>query len=325
MVWYQVRRYGGAGCIVVLVLLLHLLFLITWTLYKPMMRSMQQELGEKYTLVSLAPEPVTPPIQPVMPKPEPQIPAEREVADEKQFASLMPQQQAALQEKLKDKEALKREPSYAEASDFALRATTDRTEGRQREENSDADSSTESKKDELLSAVAKKDALDNAPTTLVKEKQEPIKPEPNPQKETPTSEKNKPETIITPPSNVVLDDDLPIPFLGVNTNQISDKDSEFHRFIKLVNKALYASMQIVPQPISSLPRPIAVRMVIVRTGRLAQTPTVIHSSGDPIRDQWYITMIERASASFPPIPMSLRIPFIELAFREGMDRASPYR
>ena len=304
MVWYRVRTYGGAGCIVIIVLLLHLLFLIAWMMGKPLLRSRQHESEEAYMLVSLASEPAAMAPQMAEAKPEVQVPAEAEQEiDQTPFASLMPQQQTpAVQEKIKEKENTQKEKHLETSFNKEAHDKIDAEKNQSRETSSD-----------------------NV-KTVIEPKHHTIKSNSSDQSQSNKADETGSEgpSQIMPPHDLIKGD-LPIPFLGVDTTQISGRDSEFHQFIKLVNKALYASMQQSPLPLISRPRPVAVRLVIVRTGRLAQTPTIIHSSGDPIRDQWYITMIEQAAASFPPIPASLRIPFIELAFREGMDRASPYR
>lgn len=136
------------------------------------------------------------------------------------------------------------------------------------------------------------------------------------------SKKNSPKTDATPPEKVAMDD-LPMPFVGVNTTELTDRDTLFHQFIKAVNTALYASMHLSHPPYSSGAQPVVIRMVITRTGRLAQAPTVLRSSGNTQRDTWYVHAIQHASAQFPPIPPAIHLPFAELTYKEGMRAGAP--
>jgi len=176
--------------------------------------------------------------------------------------------------------------------------------------------SSESPKRDLRQSIETDN--DTGELTINKEKEEDrVAPEVN--------ENENPSPVSRARPKDVAIDDLPFPFEGVHTTALTERDNAFHAFIKAVNKALYASMQQMPCPLTAHPQPIAVRMAIVRTGRLAQTPTVIRSSGSTVRDQWYVDMIKRAAQAFPPIPPSIHIPFMELVFREDMQRATPQR
>ncbi len=132
-----------------------------------------------------------------------------------------------------------------------------------------------------------------------------------------------PQKVVTPPVGVATDD-IPMAFEGgVHTTQLSARDTLFHAFIKTVNTALYTSMREGTPPFSPGVQPLVIRMVIVRTGRLAQRPTIVRSSGNINRDVWYVDAIVRASASFPPIPEALHLPFAEMMFKEGTRGQTP--
>jgi hypothetical protein len=132
------------------------------------------------------------------------------------------------------------------------------------------------------------------------------------------------DTPATPPKEVATDD-IPMPFVGINNKELTERDTLFHQFIKAVNTAIYATMHQSNPPYTPGAQPVLVRLVIVRTGRLAQAPTVIRSSGNKERDTWYVNAIQKASAQFPPIPPSIHLPFAELTYKEGMRAGSPIR
>lgn len=151
-------------------------------------------------------------------------------------------------------------------------------------------------------------------------KQEQFEKKLNPQQEKKiiTPEAIAPQKVAQAPRNVATDEDIPMAFEGgVHTTQLTERDSLFHRFIKAVNIALYNSMRESTPPFSPGIQPVVVRMVIVRTGKLAQRPTMVRSSGNQARDNWFIEAIVRASAAFPQIPEALRLPFAEMYFKEG--------
>jgi hypothetical protein len=138
----------------------------------------------------------------------------------------------------------------------------------------------------------------------------------------PDIENNNTRSEPSHPKDVATDD-VPIPFLGVNTTKLTERDTLFHTFIKAVNTAIYKSMQTSNPPYYPGAQPILLRLVIVRTGRLAQAPTIIRSSGNRERDLWYIATIQQASADFPPIPPAIHLPFAELTFKEGTRGNTP--
>ncbi len=140
--------------------------------------------------------------------------------------------------------------------------------------------------------------------------------------EKPQSQKQIIKQAYTPPVDSATDD-IPMSFQGIDTPHLSGKDSLFHTFIKVVNTALYKSMQESNPPFTPGLQPLIIRIVIVRTGKLAQRPTILRSSGNPQRDAWYIDAIVRASSSFPPIPAGLHLPFAEMMFKEGNRSYTP--
>ena len=140
--------------------------------------------------------------------------------------------------------------------------------------------------------------------------------------ETSNTKTTEKETPPQPPRNVATDT-VPIPFLGTDTTELTERDTLFHQFIKAVNIALHISMHHSKPPFSPGVKPVLIRMVIVRTGRLAQAPSILRSSGNAARDAWYVRAIQQASAQFPPIPAAIRLPFAELTYKEGMHAGNP--
>lgn len=195
-------------------------------------------------------------------------------------------------------------------------------------------------KDEMLFASLYQKAPEPEETETVDASDQDL-PEPEPEKtESPIidpltlrHEEKKKEKPLTPntiaPKKVakapadVATDDIPMAFEGVHTTQLSERDSLFHTFIKAVNTALYTAIKEGTPPFTPGIQPIVIRLIIVRTGRLAQRPTVVRSSGNPSRDNWYIDAVVRGSASFPPIPDGLKLPFAEMYFKEGSKGIRP--
>jgi hypothetical protein len=233
--------------------------------------------------------------------------------------------------------------SLMQTSSSVLRTTADRPTDEQKTEpiqkpsssaEATADREMPLQKDLLFASLYQKETEPDE--TEDTDASDAIAPEPEPEPEespitdplTVVQEQEKKDKVLTPdsiaPKKVsktpldVATDDIPIAFEGsVHTTQLSARDSLFHTFIKAVNTALYKSMSESTPPFTPGIQPVAVRMVIVRTGRLAQRPTIIRSTGNPTRDAWYIDAIVRASASFPPIPDGLHLPFAEMIFKEG--------
>ncbi len=195
-------------------------------------------------------------------------------------------------------------------------------------------------KDEMLFASLYQKATEPEETETIDASDQDL-PEPEPEKtESPITdpltlvrEEEKKEKPLTPntiaPKKVakapvdVATDDIPMAFEGVHTTQLSERDSLFHTFIKAVNTSLYAAIKEGTPPFTPGIQPIVIRLIIVRTGRLAQRPTVVRSSGNPSRDAWYIDAVVRASASFPQIPDGLKLPFAEMYFKEGSKGIRP--
>lgn len=195
-------------------------------------------------------------------------------------------------------------------------------------------------KDEMLFASLYQKATEPEETETIDATDQDL-PEPEPEKtESPITdpltlvrEEEKKEKLLTPntiaPKKVtkapvdVATDDIPMAFEGVHTTQLSERDSLFHTFIKAVNTALHTAIKEGTPPFTPGIQPIVIRLIIVRTGRLAQRPTVVRSSGNPSRDAWYIDAIVRASASFPVIPDGLKLPFAEMYFKEGSKGIRP--
>jgi hypothetical protein len=231
------------------------------------------------------------------------------------------------------------------ASSSALQATADRPTQQEMETLDKSELKPESeqplKKDELLFASLYQKATEPDETETENATDSAL-PEPEPEKqESPIADpltlvreqetKEKPLTpdsiapkkVSKPPKDVVTDDEIPMAFEGVHTTQLSTRDSLFHTFIKAVNTSLYAAIKDGTPPFTPGIQPIVIRLVIVRTGKLAQRPTVVRSSGNASRDAWYIDAIIRASASFPTIPDALRLPFAEMYFKEGSKGIRP--
>lgn len=195
-------------------------------------------------------------------------------------------------------------------------------------------------KDEMLFASLYQKATEPEETETIDATDQDL-PEPEPEKtESPITdpltlvrEEEKKEKPLTPntiaPKKVakapvdVATDDIPMAFEGVHTTQLSERDSLFHTFIKAVNTALHTAIKEGTPPFTPGIQPIVIRLIIVRTGRLAQRPTVVRSSGNPSRDAWYIDAVVRASASFPVIPDGLKLPFAEMYFKEGSKGIRP--
>lgn len=290
MVWYRVRTVIRSWTIVIIVLLLHgaLVYLLLVEFTKHGSQLPAQRIVESAPVYFTNEGPETPPVstppQQLQPDPLNQQPTSTQQKTEpvikpEPLQPETPQQKDLLFASLYQKETEPEETEDADTTDLMAQEPEPEPE-----ESPIAD-----------------------PLTIINEVDKKVL---TPDSIAPKKVKKQPVDVAT--------DDIPIAFEGsVHTTQLSARDSLFHTFIKAVNTAIYKSMLESTPPFTPGIQPIAVRMVIVRTGRLAQRPTIMRSSGNQTRDAWYIDAIQRASASFPPIPEALHLPFAEMIFKEG--------
>jgi hypothetical protein len=291
VIWYRVRTVIRSWVIVIIVLLLHgaLVYLLLVEFTKHGSQTPAQRIVESAPVYFTNNDPTAMPVanKPMLAQPDP--------LDQQQM-----QQAPQKTESTPPSEPLQSDPPLQKdllfASLYQKETEQDETEDTDTTDNMAPEPEPEPEESPIVD-----------PLTIINEVDKKVL----------TPDSIAPKKVSRPPLDVATDD-IPIAFEGsVHTTQLSARDSLFHTFIKAVNTALYKSMSESTPPFTPGIQPVAVRMVIVRTGRLAQRPTIVRSTGNHARDAWYIDAIVRASAAFPPIPDALHLPFAEMIFKEG--------
>jgi hypothetical protein len=297
VIWYRVRTVIRSWAIVIIVLLLHgaLVYLLLVEFTKHESQLPAQRIVESAPVYFTNDEPTT---VPMANKPKP-IPAQPDPLIQQSSSVLRTTADRQKPEPIKPEPLQQETPPQKDllfASLYQKETEPDVTEDTETTDNMAPEPEPEPEESPITD-----------PLTIINEVDKKVL----------TPDSIAPKKVSRPPLDVATDD-IPIAFEGsVHTTQLSARDSLFHTFIKAVNTALYKSMSESTPPFTPGIQPVAVRMVIVRTGRLAQRPTIIRSTGNPTRDAWYVDAIVRASASFPPIPDGLHLPFAEMIFKEG--------